>query len=77
MEARTLFQKWQKATKQYKLDCETLQKRRDTYATATTATKERMKAEILQLEQKVDNDFYFLRDMEYEIRRLELEKIQK
>ncbi len=76
-QAKALFQKWQSACVQYEKDVKLLQEKRDAYAASVQAAQGRMRDEILRLEQKVDSDYYTLQQMEYEIRRLETDKIYK
>lgn len=76
-QAKALFQKWQKGSAQYEENVKVLQQKRDAYAVAGDAAKARMRNEILNLEQQVDSDYYSLQEMEFEIRRLEIDTIYK
>lgn len=76
-EARKVFTEWQKRTKQHAADIRTLEQQRDAYASANAAARQRMSAAILQLEAKVEADAIALEKMEFEIRRLEQEKLYK
>ena len=62
---------------QYEKDVKLLLEKRDAYAASVQAAQGRMRDEILRLEQKVDSDYYTLQQMEYEIRKLETDKIYK
>lgn len=75
--ARELFVQWQKDSAQHKKNETALQHKRDDYATATNAVKSRMASEILRLERQVEMDARTLELMEYEIRKLELEVLQR
>lgn len=76
-EARTLFQKWQKESAQHSKNVELLQQKRDAYASSTDAARASMAAEILRLEKQVDNDYYSLQQMEYNVRKLEMDYLYK
>lgn len=76
-EARELFIKWQKGCAQHKKDALLLQRKRDDYATATSAAKSHMAHEILTLEKRVESDARRLQQMEYDIRKLELKKLHR
>ena len=51
--------------------------RRDEYASADKAAKEKMTEDILLLEKEIEEEEMRLKAMEYEIRRLEQEEIYK
>lgn len=74
-QAKSLFRKWQTEKTKYKKSVGELQKKRDAYAAAAVSARTRMADEILNLEQGVDSKFSELLQMEYEIRRLEIETI--
>lgn len=76
-EARELYIKWKKASAQFKVNEQLLQRKRDEYAAAREGVKNRLAPEILQLEQKLENDARTIELMEYEIRRIELEKLHR
>ena len=76
-EARTLFQKWQKESAQHSKNVELLQQKRDAYASSTDAARASMAAEIRRLEKQVDNDYYSLQQMEYNVRKLEMDHLYK
>lgn len=76
-QARSLFQKWQKAETLQKRNIELLQQKRDAYASSSGAQKVSLSSEILRLEEQVEKDAESLTRMEYEIRRLEIENFYK
>lgn len=76
-EARKLFTEWQKRTAQHAADVRSLDQQRNAYASANAAERKRMNTAILGLEAKVEADAVAVEQMEYEIRRLEQEKIYK
>jgi hypothetical protein len=76
-EAKRLFQEWQDGTKQLKGVVHLLDMRRDEYASADKAAKEKMTEDILLLEKEIEEEEMRLKAMEYEIRRLEQEEIYK
>lgn len=76
-EARLLFTKWQTAKSEREKEIEKLERLRNDYATAVGGRKSALSGEILKLEEKVDASFYSLQNMEYEVRRLEVEKLFK
>ena len=75
--ARELFVKWQKGSAQHKANNAVLQRRRDEYAVATTAVKNRLATEILHLERQVEQEALQLEREEYEIRRIELQTLHR
>lgn len=70
-EAREMFHEWQALKQQHERDIELLAAKRDAYAASSAAERENMKKEILELENKVEDDAHLLKLMEYEVRRLE------
>lgn len=76
-EARELFVKWQKGSALQKKNEGMLQYKRDEYATASDIAKKRLAPEILNLEQQVERDALALQQMEYEIRKVELNKLHR
>ena len=74
-QARELFTEWQKRTVQHKSDVERLEACRSEYEKASSATKIRIKEQILDLEAKVEAEAVALKEIEYEIRRLEQEAL--
>ena len=76
-EAKRLFQEWQDGTKQLKGVVHLLDMRRDEYASADKAAKEKMTEDILLLEKEIEEEEMRLKAMEYQIRRLEQEEIYK
>ncbi len=75
--ARALFKEWQKRCAQHEKDVANLQQMRDAYAVASNVERERASAAILELERKVDADYTTLQNMEFEIRKLEMDTIYK
>ncbi|MBQ8270685.1 MAG: hypothetical protein IJZ22_05695 [Bacteroidaceae bacterium] len=75
--ARALFKEWQKRCVQQEKDVALLQQKRDAYAVASNAERERLSGAILELERKVDCEYGALQKMECEIRRLEIGVIYK
>lgn len=76
-EARKLFSEWQTRTRLLKSDIESLEQFREQYSSANAVTKEKMATAILDLERKVEDEEHALVLMEYEIRKIEQEKIYK
>ena len=76
-QARTLFQKWQSASEQQKRNIALLEQKRDAYATSSAAQKTKLYPEILALEKQTEAEQYNLEQMEYEIRKIELESFYK
>lgn len=76
-EARTMFVKWQEESVKLRKQQKTLDGRRDDYAASGLAAKQKMSAEILALEKKCEEDAQRLKNMEKEIRRLELERLNR
>ena len=75
--AREMFVKWQKDCDRHRKNEAALKQRRDEYATATTAARNRMAGEILRLERQVEQDAQLLESAEYEIRRMELQTLHR
>ena len=76
-EAREMFKKWQEECIQHDSRRQSLENKRDAYATANAATKQKMTNEILTLERKVEEEELLLNKMEKEVRRLELERLNR
>jgi hypothetical protein len=72
--ARELFKEWQAGVEKYNNDIRQLDIRRDEYASASAAEKEKMRDAILKLEAQIEDDARALELKEYEVRRLELEE---
>ena len=70
-DAREMVHEWQALKQQHERDIELLAAKRDAYAASSAAEREKMKKEILELENKVEDDAHLLKLMEYEVRRLE------
>ena len=70
-DAREMFHEWQALKQQHGRDIELLAAKRDAYAASSAAERENMKKEILELENKVEDDAHLLKLMEYEVRCLE------
>lgn len=76
-EARTMFVKWQEESTKLRKQQKKLDGLRCNYANANTASKQQMTAEILALERSTEGDALRLSKMEKEIRRLELERLNR
>ena len=77
MKARSLFTEWQKRSKAQRQNVKLLQQKRDEFAAANVAVKNRMRNAILTLERKVESEEEALKRMELDIRRLEQEVLYK
>ena len=76
-EARNLFQNWRERTAQHKIENKLLEAKRNDYAEASQAQKQRMAAEIMELELKLEKDALELEQMEKEIRKIEHKELNK
>lgn len=76
-EARRLFQKWQERVAAYRKESALLEKHRENYISLPTARKASLAREIEAMEKRMDNEYYMLQVLEYEVRRLEHEKLFK
>ena len=72
-----MFVNWRKRTAQHQQDLKALELKRDAYADAGKAEKQRMGSSILELEGRVERQHTELERMEWEIRRLEHEVLYK
>lgn len=75
--AKKMFVNWRKRTAQHQQDLKALELKRDAYADAGKAEKQRMGSSILELEGRVERQHTELERMEWEIRRLEHEVLYK
>lgn len=76
-QARNLFVELQKRQKQHKADIAMLEQQREKYAAGNTAFKQSISAAILRLEAKIEAEQAALEKMEFDVRRLEQEKLYK
>lgn len=76
-EARKMFVKWQEDTSKQLNRIALLEQKRTRYAQAGNAEKQRMTTEIINLERAVENEQERLNSVEKEIRRIELERLNK
>lgn len=75
--AREMFVKWQKDCDRHKKNEAALLQKRDDYAVAAPAARNRIAAEMLRLERQVERDAQSLESLEYEIRRIELQTLHR
>ena len=76
-EAKKMFVKWQEETIKLSSKIALLEQKRTQYAEGNNAQKQRMTTEILNLEQTVEKEQERLSSVEKEIRRLELERLNR
>lgn len=76
-EASKMFAGLLERRKQHDTDIAALEQLRDKYSSASTAQKQKMSAEILRLEAKVEEEQHALERMELDVRRIEQEKLYK
>lgn len=77
VEARKMFVKWQDDTSKHLKQVALLEQKRNRYAAAGNAEKQRMTTEILNLERSVENEQERLNNVKKEIRRIELERLNR
>ena len=75
--ARNMFQNWRERTAQHKMESKFLEAKRNEYADAPPAQKQRMAAEIRALEQKLEKEASELERMEKEIRKIEHKELYR
>lgn len=76
-EARKLFEQWRQQSVVHEKNKQLLEKKREQYAAANAAAKERMRNELITLEQRVESEQSAIEGMEKEIRNKEIEFIKK
>ena len=72
-----MFVKWQEETIKLSSKIALLEQKRTQYAEGNNAQKQRMTTEILNLEQTVEKEQERLSSVEKEIRRLELDRLNR
>ena len=76
-EAREMYDEWKKRSEKYSADVALLEKRRDEYAAANAGGKQKMSAELLQLENRLIDEADALDELLVRIRNTEKKFISK